>query len=215
MVSKQRDGSVNKSGQLLGRKGADTRARALEALERLLVESRGVEPSAAAVARAAGISPPAFYLYFGDLGEALLAVVSQLGERFSPVLGQLDQSWPENRRFELARDFVEAYFAYWFDNAPLLRARNRRADQGDDRFVALRMSSTTVLSDALMRKMADPPFAEGLPCTRAAVATALIVALERLATVTVLNLYPGTSDDHTDTIAALANLVSSSFRRAV
>lgn len=213
MARRQEDiGSYNKSGQVLGRKGADTRARALAALEQLLISSRGVEPTAAAVARAAGISAPAFYLYFGDVGEAILAVVGQLGERFAPVLQLLEQPWPDDERLQRAKAFVEAYFAYWSDNAPLLRARNRMADQGDERFVALRVSSTEKLSEALVRKTSNPPFPDGLPCTPAAAATTVIVALERLATVASLKLYPGTDGDRSDTIAALANILATTVK---
>jgi AcrR family transcriptional regulator len=200
---------LNKSGQVLGRKGADTRVRALEALEKLLADSRGVEPTAAAVARAAGISAPAFYLYFGDIGEAVLALVGQLGERFRPVVDLLDEDWPEDALFDRAKGFVEAYFAYWSANASLLRARNRLADQGDQRFIELRMYSADELSRVLSAKMRPVP--GGFASSPRSMATVLITALERLATVSVLNLYPG-PDDRVELVASLANMVAMTMR---
>jgi AcrR family transcriptional regulator len=204
--------AFNKSGQLLGPKGSRTRLRIVEATEKLLADANGVEPTLAEVAGAASISAPTFYLYFTDVGEVVLAVVEQLAPRLDPLLALLDEPWPADQLFQRAKHFVEAYFDYWLGNAPQLRVRNQRADQGDARFVALRMTATDVLIAALSRKIAERPVAGGLPCAPRDTATVLVTALERLATTFVLKLYPGTGDRPDDTVGALANLIGLAVR---
>lgn len=199
--------ALNKSGQVLGPKGIRTRLRIVAATETLLARSGGVEPLLGDVASAAGISAPTFYLYFGDVGEAVLAVVEQLGPRLDPVLARLDAPWPSDQLFLRARDFVQAYFDYWLRNAPELRVRNQRAEQGDTRFVVQRLTATEELIQGLARKIADPPFPGGLPCAPEKTAMVLITALERLATTFVLKLYPNMGEDPEEQVRALANLI--------
>jgi AcrR family transcriptional regulator len=204
--------ALNKSGQVLGPKGSRTRQRIVATTERLLADANGVEPSLAEVASAAGISAPTFYLYFGDVGEAVLAVVEQLGPRLDPVRVLLDDPWPADQLFPRARRFVQAYFDYWISNAPELRVRNHRADQGDGRFVLLRLTATGDLIQGLARKIADPPFPGGLACAPEQTAMVLVTALERLATTFVLKLYPDMGDDPEEQVRALANLIVLTIR---
>src|SRR5687768_4998638 len=81
---------VNKSGQSLGQKGHRTRLRILDATRQLIEAQKGLAPAAAAVAREAGISSPTFYLYFADVGEAILDVVAEISQEFEPVAALLE-----------------------------------------------------------------------------------------------------------------------------
>lgn len=198
---------LNKSGQLLGPKGARTRLRIVEAAGKLIADSAGVEPSLTDLAVAAGISAPTFYLYFGDVGEVVLAVVEQLGPRMDPVLALLEEPWPADQLFRRAQAFVRVYFDYWLRNAPELRVRNQRAEQGDARFVVQRLTATDDLIAALARKITDPPFPGGLRCAPETTAMVLVAALERLATTFVLKLYPDMGEDPEEQVCALANLI--------
>ncbi|MFC4595716.1 TetR/AcrR family transcriptional regulator [Sphingobium tyrosinilyticum] len=212
MIRKQITRKRNKSGQVLGRKGSGTRDRVLEALGRLLADMRGVAPTAAAVAREAGMSAPAFYLYFSDVGEAVLALLEQREHNQQDLLDLLAQPWPKSDLFASAGNFVTSYLNYWSLNAPLLRARNRLADQGDERFIKLRVMSAEELTNALAGKIGNPPFKDGLPCSPTAMATVLVTALERLATVSALNLYPDHGADKDEVIASLANMIAATMQ---
>jgi AcrR family transcriptional regulator len=197
---------LNKSGQVLGHKGSGTQARILAATASLLRESRGVPPTLAALAREVGITSPTFYLYFRDVGEAIAALVRLTGERLDDLVALLENPWPKEKRFVLAEAFVRAYFEYWKANAPALRARNRLADQGDERFVQLRIAATSRLMSNLARHIGNPPVPGGLPCSPHSTAAWLITALERQATVMILELYPSFSPDLDDSIRSMANL---------
>jgi AcrR family transcriptional regulator len=198
--------TVNKSGQSLGQKGHRTRLRILQATRELIESQRGLAPAAAAVAREAGISSPTFYLYFADVGEAILDVVAQIADEFDPVEDVLLADWPLDRALESARSFVRAYFDYWMAHAAVLRVRNRLADQGDQRFTTLRIEQGGRLSEPLTAKLADGVVDGQVVAERRAVAGVLITALERTATVEALQLYPQRSASEA-TIDALALMI--------
>jgi AcrR family transcriptional regulator len=182
--------TVNKSGQSLGQKGHRTRQRILQATRRLIESQRGLAPAAAAVAREAGISSPTFYLYFTDVGEAILSVVAQITDEFDPVAVLLAADWPKDDPLEAAQAFIRAYFDYWSAHAALLRVRNRLADQGDQRFVTLRMDQAQTLIEHLTAKLSHGTINGKTVASRFAIASVLVTALERAATVEALQLYP-------------------------
>lgn len=204
---------VNKSGQSLGQKGHRTRARIVAATLSLIEESRGFAPSAAAVARAAEISSPTFYLYFADVGEAILAAVEQVGDELDPIVALLEREWPADALFIHARAFVNAYFDYWAAHVSALRVRNRLADQGDQRFLTLRVNSVVRLSDGIAKKLAVPQLQGGIAVSRHQLASVLVTALERSATVLVLNLYRDNTGEKSAMIDALALLIARSMER--
>lgn len=201
---------VNKSGQLLGQKGQRTRMRIVSATRSLIEAAHGLAPSAAAVARAAEISSPTFYLYFADIGEAILAAVEQIGDELDPVIALLKPDWPAEALFAHARAFVDAYFEYWEAHASALRVRNRMADQGDQRFATLRVSSVGRLTDAIAGKLAVPQRNGETTVGRRQLASVLVTALERSATVRVLGLYPESLREEAGMMDALALLIARS-----
>jgi AcrR family transcriptional regulator len=206
-------GVVNKSGQSLGRKGQGTRLRVIEAAEALLAQSRGIAPSVAAIAREAGISPPTFYLYFTDAGEAILAAVGQSGARFEDVTALLREDWPQDQLYERSHAFVSAYFAVWRENATLLRARNRLADEGDPRFVRLRIDSITQMAEPMTAKL-GPGIVDGKIVTEAAgITNVILTALERMATVIMLGLYDDEHFQLRGNIEALAYVLVSHLKK--
>jgi AcrR family transcriptional regulator len=202
---------VNKSGQSLGQKGHRTRLRILEATRLLIEAQKGLAPAAAAVAREAGISSPTFYLYFADVGEAILDVVAAISEEFEPVADLLESPWPADQLFECSRRFIEVYLAYWYAHAAILRVRNRLADEGDERFKTLRMAQGTRLSEPLLKKLAPADFEGKKVADRETLASILITALERTATVEALALYQQRGS-RTETVDALALLIARSIK---
>lgn len=212
MRKRRKSEQTNKSGQRLGPKGSNTRARVLECLAQLLEETRGVAPTSASVARAAGTSPAGFYIYFSDVGEALVALLETRGQSLEVVVEHLSEPWPSSEIFDRALRFVHEFMGYWHANAALLRARNRLADQGDERFIKLRVESVEQLTRALSAKIGGSTPAHDLPFKPDAMATVIITALERLATVVALQLYPQQADAQDDLVHALAHMVTVAVR---
>ena len=207
-------GAENKSGQRLGAKGKRTRLRMIAATRSLIEASRGAVPTSAAIAREVNLSAPTFNLYFEDVAEAVLAAIQPIKDELAPAIELLAADWPEEEAFERAQAFVKAYFNYWKSHAALVRVRNRLADDGDERFVMLRLESIRPLVAALAAKMAAPKARSRVIGTREQVATILVVALERTATVKVLGSYPKEVGDRADMIDVFASMIVHAMRSA-
>ncbi len=170
------------SGRVLGRRGAETRQRILDTIASTIA-TRGVrELRLSEVTREVGVSPPAFYQYFRDLDEALLALSEQVGEHLSDVKISLEIPWEDGNARDLAVAFVSAFTSYWDDNRPVLWVRNVAAQDGDDRFRAIRNRSLEPLVASLSSQIAhgqaigriDPSLSP------TALATTLMMLLERM-----------------------------------
>ena len=209
---------INKSGQALGRKGRDTRRRILEILEPLIEATPLGALSVPAIAREAGVSPSTFYLYFDNVGEAVLAVIDRVEHELQAVADLLTRRWPSARRYEHAYAFVEAYFRCWLRHAQVLKLRNYYADQGDTRFVDLRIRSGNRMIDMLTRKLGRPRQFPGQPDLEPnSIAAVVVVAMERMATVASLQGYPPEAADwerNSKAIAHIVSLIVSSDERA-
>ena len=203
----ERMNRFNLSGQSIGQKGERTRARLIGATFALFEASKGLPPTAAAIAREAEISPPTFYLYFPDAGAAILAAIEPIGDELEPIVALLEARWPPETLFEQARGFVEAYFDYWISYASALRLRNRLADQGDKRFVELRVASVRPLTAAIADKIRGSELQVAGLAHPQDLASVLVTALERVATVHALNLYPESHRDRGGLVSALAFLI--------
>lgn len=173
----------NQIGQLMGRKGQDTRARLVAAAERLVASRPLRELRASDIARAAGVGAPTFYVYFADVGAAVLAALEQHPQSSPETLQLLEGEWTAKEGLAQARAFVAAYLGSWKDNYALLRARNLAADEGDERFLAQRLCDIGPILRALTGKFEAAQRAGHAPpalCPKAAAGVA-IAALERMA----------------------------------
>jgi AcrR family transcriptional regulator len=207
-------GAENKSGQRLGEKGKRTRLRIIAATRSLIEASRGAVPTSAAIAREVNLTAPTFNLYFNDVAEAVLAVIQTMKDELAPAIALLEVEWPEGETYERAQTFVKAYFSYWKSHAALLRTRNRLADDGDERFTELRYESIRSLVAALAAKMAVPKANSSVSGTREQVAIVFVVALERIATVNVLEAYPKHLRGRSDMVDVLASMMVHAMREA-
>src|SRR4051794_27106834 len=87
------DEVVAQDGRPVGRRGAQTRRRLLDATAHLL-EHHGVRDLRVVdIARQVGTSPATFYQYFRDVEEAVLALASDVGDEIVPLVGLLDGPW--------------------------------------------------------------------------------------------------------------------------
>lgn len=141
-------------GRSLGKRGALTRRRLLDATAHLL-ESEGVRDlRVVEIARDVGTSPATFYQYFRDVDEAVLALAAEVAEDLQPVADALTRPWTSAGGMGAARTMVEAFMRSWERHRAVLRTRNLAAQEGDPRFRAVRNSSLQPLVEALAEQIA-------------------------------------------------------------
>jgi AcrR family transcriptional regulator len=193
-------------GRSLGKRGAQTRRRLLEATTRLL-ETQGVrDVRVVDIAREVGTSPATFYQYFRDVEEAVLVAAEEVGEDLAPLGELLARPWEGESGIDAARELVEEFMAYWDGHRAVLRTRNLAAQEGDRRFRTVRNESLRPLREGLAAKVAEaqregrvgPEFAP------MAAAAALAAMMERMAAFHAdLEPYGVTRDDLVETTARI------------
>ncbi|MDE1145109.1 MAG: TetR/AcrR family transcriptional regulator [Azospirillaceae bacterium] len=173
----------NLHGQALGRKGAETRQRLMDATRALLRQQGPVGLTALQIAKQAGTSGPTFYLYFGDTEDVLLALSEAACQDTDDVVASLSGPWPENTLPQHCRDFIDAFYRYWNRHREVLNFRNFRSDLGDERFDLVRQRSAIPIVHAISRRV-QAAQAAGTMDSRTAMARSVIIyaAIERLAT---------------------------------
>jgi AcrR family transcriptional regulator len=172
--------SHNLFGQRLGRKGQETRERILAAALRLLELSNGVPLTLSAVAREASVGMTTLYLYFPDLGDLMLAVLTRVTSCADAAFeNQLGTRWPDETLHASCLSFLRSYYEFWGQHAQVLNMRNRYADAGDNRFLEYRTRATRPLITALIRQMDSD--SKDRNSASGAMATILMVGFERLA----------------------------------
>src|ERR1700751_1522007 len=94
-------------GRALGRRGALTRRRLLQATGELL-ETHGIRDLRVVdIARAVKTSPATFYQYFRDVEEAVLVLAGEVGESTAPLLALLEGPWDPQGALASARGLVD------------------------------------------------------------------------------------------------------------
>jgi AcrR family transcriptional regulator len=174
----------NLYGQKIGRKGAETRARLMKATENLLEKRSIMELSVADIAAMAGTSSSAFYVYFDDVNEAVLAVAQTIQQITPEIEELLSVPWTAEGAPEKALALVKAYVAFWQEHHAILRIRNVTADEGDKRFEEVRHESVERLHSLLQQRIADAD--NGLDPSSGA--SAVLVLIERVAVIVRLPL---------------------------
>jgi AcrR family transcriptional regulator len=170
-------------GRALGKRGAATRRRLLDATATML-ETRGVRDLRVVdIAREVGTSPATFYQYFRDVEEAVLALAAEVGEDLAPLGELLAEPWDEPSGLASARQLVDAFVGYWDAHRAVLRTRNLAAQEGDQRFRTVRIESLRPLREGLAAKVAEAQRAGRVApeITPMAAAAALASMMERMA----------------------------------
>lgn len=174
---------VAQDGRAVGKRGAQTRRRLLDATAQLL-EHHGIRDLRVVdIAREVGTSPATFYQYFRDVEEAVLALASDVGDEIVPLVSLLDEPWEGERGLDAARRLVDGFLDHWDRHRAVLRTRNLAAQEGDARFREVRNRTLMMLTQRFAEKITDAQ-ARGLvvPEIRPAAAGAALVALiERMA----------------------------------
>ncbi len=138
-------------GQPLGERGIQTRRRILEAVG-MAIEQRGLRGLRLAdIADEVGFKPPAFYQYFADLDEAILALCEDVGD-FLPEFEIDSDEWGAGHPLG-TRPFVERFFDYWNQHRGLLTARHVAIMAGDERFQSAANDSFRPMAEKLHAKI--------------------------------------------------------------
>lgn len=133
---------VNKDGQALGRKGAESRARLLEAARRLIDEQPSAKLTATSIARAAGLASQTLYLYFSDVDELLLELARAASEDMGEIAAELDAPWDMATLHAHTERVVSAFYRYWDRHRAILHIRNFHADGGREAFADVRNAAS-------------------------------------------------------------------------
>jgi AcrR family transcriptional regulator len=170
-------------GRALGKRGAATRRRLLDATATML-ETRGVrDVRVVDIAREVGTSPATFYQYFRDVEEAVLVLSAEVGEDLAPLGELLAEPWDGPNGLASARQLVDAFVSYWDAHRAVLRTRNLSAQEGDQRFRTVRIESLRPLREGLAAKVEEAQRAGRVApeITPMAAAAALASMMERMA----------------------------------
>jgi AcrR family transcriptional regulator len=174
---------VAQDGRAVGRRGAQTRRKLLDATAQLL-EHHGVRDLRVVdIARAVGTSPATFYQYFRDVEEAVLALASDLDDEIGPLVALLDGSWAGAPGLDAARALVDGFIDYWDRHRAVLRTRNLAAQEGDSRFREVRNRTLGVFTQRIAAKVAESRQAGRVvpEISPTAAGAALVALIERMA----------------------------------
>lgn len=142
----------NLHGQRLGAKGMRTRLQIMKAVEQLIEKRTWRDLTVSEITQIASTGASTFYAYFGDVSEAVLAVVREGGEPPDELRALFERPWTRDDALDNARQMITAYCAYWDRRFPILRLRNLTADEGDKRFAKARHDANATLFQALVRR---------------------------------------------------------------
>ena len=137
----------------MGRRGQRTRQRLLDSAAELLGSSTYREVRVVDIARNAQMSPAAFYQYFGDVEEAVLALAEEMVQVCGPDLASLirDRSWDgAASAWSSAIGVADGFLEVWDRHGVVLRVVDLATDEGDQRFLALRTRFLGQPSEALV-----------------------------------------------------------------
>ncbi len=177
------DPAVALDGRALGRRGAQTRRRILDATAQMLETHGTRDLRVVDIARAVGSSPATFYQYFRDVEEAVLALAEEAGDELAPFVARLDSPWDAAGGLDDARALVDGFVDYWDRHRAVLRTRNLAAQEGDERFRDVRHRTLRPFMAALTAKIAESRSAGRVVDAMSPVAAsaALVALIERMA----------------------------------
>jgi len=150
-----KDDVRNLHGQKMGRKGRETRQRIMDVTLEMLKSRSYKDLTVSDVASEADVSSSSFYVYFEDIEDVLFACVQAAALNLDPLHEILAEEWNRDNVEEKIRRFVDIYNELWERHRIELRIRNLEADQGNLRFLNLRIETTRGMLQAMGKKFAQ------------------------------------------------------------
>lgn len=145
----------NLHGQKMGRKGKETRQKIMAVALQMLEHRSYKDLTVSEVAHEAGVSSSTFYVYFEDIEDVLFACVQDAALDLEPLREILRQEWTLENLESQVRIFVETYNELWNKHRVELRVRNLESDQGNLRFLNIRVETTRDILQTLGKKIAQ------------------------------------------------------------
>jgi len=145
-----------------------------------LLETRGLRDLRVVdIARAVGTSPATFYQYFRAVEDAVLVLAEEAAEDLGSVIAGLGEPWSDAS----SRRMVDAFVDSWSQHRAVLRTRNLAAQEGDQRFRAVRLASLRPITEGLAAKIAEAQRAGRVDASMSpiAAASAMVAMTERVA----------------------------------
>lgn len=177
-------GVVATDGRVIGRRAIATRRRILDATDALLGRQGALDLKVIDVAREVGLSPAAFYQYFADVEDAVLALATEAVAGAETFAARFGDDWTAPDGLDRVRVLVDAYIDFWGQHQAVLRTMHLRADERDPRFRRVRRSYNEPLLRAMVDKVTEAQAAGRLPLDLEPLATAgaMLAVLDRLTT---------------------------------
>ncbi len=144
---------VNMHGQKMGRKGRLTRQRIMDVTLQMLENSSYKDLTVADVAYEAEVSSSTFYVYFEDIEDVLFECVKAAALDLGELYEVLNEEWTQDNLESHVQRFVSLYTELWEKYRVELRIRNLEADQGNLRFLNIRVETTKGIIQALAKKI--------------------------------------------------------------
>jgi AcrR family transcriptional regulator len=172
-------------GRVIGARAHRTRRRLLEATAKLLEERGALGLRVVDITREVGTSPATFYQYFPDVEEAILVLADEATDEIDALRPYIATVWSDDADGMVnVQQFVGAFMTYWDRNSVILRVRDLRAEEGDDRFWAARRRGYAAIIPELTVKIEEAQASGRVSkeLNSYAAAAAAMAMLERLLT---------------------------------
>jgi AcrR family transcriptional regulator len=143
----------NQIGQSMYRKGLERRQKLADATAELLKTTSLTNLKVIDIARAAGCSKPNFYLYFGDVLDAVLAAVERISMATPEIVRIVEADWPDGKVESSAKKFVSEYLRYRHSERHVLRVRTVLSAEGEPRFKEAERIANARLLELLTHKL--------------------------------------------------------------
>jgi AcrR family transcriptional regulator len=172
-------------GRVIGARAHRTRRRLLDATTKLLEERGALGLRVVDITREVGTSPATFYQYFPDVEEAILVLADEATDEIDALRPYIATVWSDDTEGMVnVQQFVAAFMAYWDRNNVILRVRDLRAEEGDDRFWAARRRGYAAIIPELTIKIEEAQASGRVSkeLNSYAAAAAAMAMLERLLT---------------------------------
>jgi AcrR family transcriptional regulator len=207
---------INQRGQALGAKGSRTRARIVAATLALISERPLRDLSAAEIAKSAQISIAAFYVYFAGVTDVFLELAENAAEAMPDLHPALDIPWDRQDALTHATAVIATVVDHNIAHYPVFRLRNHIADEGDERFAAIRSREARETIDMLARQIATGGRLDRAVAGDALVAGARVAGLlygmtERLTTLIVQHPYGERGSTRDQFVEAAARIMLSAI----
>ncbi len=171
-------------GRVIGARAHRTRRRLLDATAKLLEERGALGLRVVDITREVGTSPATFYQYFPDVEEAILVLADEATDDIESLRPYILTPWNDADGVVHVQEFVSAFMEYWDRHRVILRVRDLRAEEGDDRFWAARRKGYAAIIPELTVKIeaAQTSGRVSKELNSYAAAAAAMAMLERLLT---------------------------------